>query len=526
MPCLDPDVLYAVVREVASFRNSTSLQALRNLALTCSTLRNVCFPVLFAEVHWPHANKNDEESGLLFFPDSLWPHVKHFRLAWPDHWADASPPQWGDKYYIGGDYNPRHMDKLVGALPQMKALTSFHISCPFFPPISLFAALIQSSVIELSINDTPLYVYMIPKIPLEFNLERLAIVPVAEALRVGEGPYDTKYHEPAYYVREYRKKYKNDILARLATNDMLFKVGKADALREVQVSGDLCTLDELAEHHWPNLDRLILTGHPPRLQSACELIDVLAKMPKLKDLRILFAKTRGDAGFRLIPRTPGADCSVLSQLASLALSNACILDGVLTHTTSLERLALVAIIDHPWVPIGFGRGEIDKVLLDLSASAQHLRQLRIMLEDKVNPELCHSISAHCPFLEVLEIELCGYHDGKSVFAWDEFAESLRTLPYIHSLRLCIQFPEFDEADRCEPWRVARKECAIFLAARVPTLRRVGFEYRKRTGTHRYEDSWLEYDVERKGGGGEIELFELVPTWYPFPEVWNPVSIVV
>jgi hypothetical protein len=60
---------------------------------------------------------------------------------------------------------------------------------------------------------------------------------------------------------------------------------------------------------------------------------------------------------------------------------------------------------------------------------------------------------------------------------------------------------------------------------MPTLQRVGFEYRKRTGTHRYEDGWLEWDVVRGGRDG-LQLHELTGSWYPFPEVWFPVSLPV
>lgn len=78
-------------------------------------------------------------------------------------------------------------------------------------------------------------------------------------------------------------------------------------------------------------------------------------------------------------------------------------------------------------------------------------------------------------------------------------------------------------DKFEPWRAARKECASFLASRIPTLEKIGFEYRKRTGTHRFEDSWLEFEIERKGA--VLELFELGASWYPFPEVWHSVPVI-
>lgn len=528
-PHLDPDTLFAVINEVALFRDWTTLLSFSS---TCSAIRSAWLPYIFADVRWPHASKHNDSDGLEFFPEPLWKHFRRLSLIWPDHWPDSSPPLWGDKYYVGGDYHPRHLDKLVSALSRMSALTSFYANCPFYPPSSVLNALIRCpSIREISVADTPLYVSMIPNVPADCKLETISIVPVAEALRVGEGPYEPKYHEVTYYIREYRKKYKNDILARFAATAILFRVGKASSLRRVQVSGDLCTLDELAEHDWPNLDTLILTGHAPRLHSTTtELVDVLVKMPKLTELRLLFATTKGDASFRVVPQqvsAKGNDASVFRQLKHLALSNACKLSGVFRYTAALERLAVCAIIDHPWVPIALSRSDVDGMLKDMAVESEtsKLKRLRIMVEDKVSPELCRDICMQCPVLEALEVEICGYHDGKPVFAWSEFSAAFSTLAHIRHLRICIQFPEFDETDVSEPWRSARKECAVFLASHMPTLQRVGFEYRKRTGTHRYEDGWLEWDIVRGGREG-LQLFELTGSWYPFPEVWFPVSLPV
>ncbi|KAG5638526.1 hypothetical protein H0H81_012164 [Sphagnurus paluster] len=529
MPSLDSDVSYALVKEAIALHRESDLDVILSLASTCRVIREACLAALFADVHWPHAKQHDEESGLLFFPPSLWPFFKRFQLIWPEEWPDATPPRWGDRYYIGGDYHPRHIDKLVSALPAMPSLSSFYLSCPFYPPSSILNALIQCpSLRDLSIYDTPLYISMIPKVPAAFHLERLAIVPVAEAVRVGEGPFDARYTERTYYVREYRRKYKNDSLARYAATAFLFQVGKVSHLRHVQLSADLCTLDALAAQEWPVLDTLVLTGHAPRGNT--ELIDVIAQMPRLRELRLLFAKTKSEPDFRVLldhlPTVRNNYPSVLGQLERLALSNACNFNDVFHYTTNLERLAISAIIDQPRVPIALSRADIDRILADMAVghrmAPSRLTRLRIMIEDKVNPDMCHAIAAHCPNLEALEIELCGYHDGKSIHAWEEFSDAFASLSHLEELRMCIQFPEFDEMDKYEPWRAARRQCAQFLAGKLASLRRIGFEYRKRTGTHRFEDSWLEFDVERTPGVRDVELRVLGPSWYPFPEVWIPV----
>lgn len=536
-------------------------------------------------------------------------------LLWPDHWPDSTPPLWGDRYFIGGDYNPRYLGKLADALPRMPALTKLHMSCPFYPPDFLFEALVKCpSIRSLSISDTPLYKSAIPRVPPEFHLEHLSLVPVGEAMRIGEGPYDAKYQDQAYYNREYRKRYRNDSLARYAAEALLFNFAKASALRCVQLSGDICTFYDLSRREWPNLETLILTGHAPRLYGRTELVDVVAKMPKLADLRLLFATVKNDPLFPIMTSsfynnnhstfTPidstaassssstvhttaeGTPATVLSQLRHLAVSNACQLSGAIFHYANrLERLVICAISDLPRVPVALSRVDVNTLMNNFgvlpsaaaapagggssSSNAQadgavgsasgavsevqpppyrSLKQLRIMIEDKANPELCHALCALFPELETLEVERCTYHDGKPIHEWREFVAAMMPVePTLKELRLCIQFPEFDEADRVEPWRNARRECAAYFAARMHGLQKVGFEYRRRTGTHRYEDGWLEFQVEtreegkletaerqsslnRSEGQGherirDVKLVELPSSWYRCPEVWTPEYIV-
>lgn len=73
-------------------------------------------------------------------------------------------------------------------------------------------------------------------------------------------------------------------------------------------------------------------------------------------------------------------------------------------------------------------------------------------------------------------------------------------------------------------RANRKICATYLATRLPTLQKVGLQYRIRTGDYRSEDRWLNFRVERldDDDGIAIRLHEMGQTWYPFPEVWETV----
>ncbi len=270
----------------------------------------------------------------------------------------------------------------------MGALNALHLCCPFYPPNNFLDTLTKCvSLRRLTINDTPLYLSTMPKVPANFRLEALTLVPVAEAVRMGDGPYESKFAETAYYNREYRRRYKNDILARTAVKDLLFSLGHPNSLRYVQVSCDHCNFDTLAEHEWPVLETLVLTGHAPRSPGNAELVDIIARMPQLKELRLLFAKIRTDP-FRLLPAGGGVSPrqnhpNILSQLKHLAVSNACEITGVLTYTSSLEFLAICAVADLPNVPIAMSRTDVDHLLTSIykGGSSQHLRRFRLIMED-------------------------------------------------------------------------------------------------------------------------------------------------
>ena len=71
-----------------------------------------------------------------------------------------------------------------------------------------------------------------------------------------------------------------------------------------------------------------------------------------------------------------------------------------------------------------------------------------------------------------------------------------------------------ECIRCD-----RQDCALHFASCVSTLRFIGFEYRVRTGSHRKEDRWLDYEILRLEDGN-VTLSEIAQTCYSFPEVWE------
>ncbi|KAH7922003.1 hypothetical protein BV22DRAFT_1131790 [Leucogyrophana mollusca] len=541
MPILNADILHILIAELLSNDKASGPSSLLSISSTSRAFRESCLPHLFAEVHWPHKRKHDPQAGLHFFPESIWPHIRHFRLQWPDEWTEPNRLRWGEMDREGG-YTPRNLEKFVLAISKMPKLTTLSLTCPFTPPQSIFEALSDCrSLTTLTFIDTPLDMGMSSLQP--GILRRASLTPVTQALRIGDGPTEPKFAEVTYFMRDWRRRYRSQIIIRQARElraSASFLGLHSAYLTHLELSGVLCSLPVMAALHWPALHTFVLTGHMrtshhthefgPVTQTHIQLFDVLDRMPVLRDLRLLFPETK-TREFQLLGDVDAhpPEQRVLTKLASLtsfAVSNACKLDGIFNYMTSLERLAILAIIDLPRWPIALPHAEVGRIMGDIAASGCPLRHLRIIVEDNLTPAVCYFITTNCPKLEVLEIERCGYHDGKSVSTWQEFADAISPLSALQNLRICMQFPEYDDMDGLEPWRVVREDCARFFVKELKSLRRVGFEYRKRTGTHRYQDAWLDYSVVRGGGGsGSVpELHQLGSLWYPFPAVWQPVPL--
>ncbi|KIJ15831.1 hypothetical protein PAXINDRAFT_76464 [Paxillus involutus ATCC 200175] len=545
MSILNADILHILISELPRERGNVS-STLLNLASASHHFREACLPFLFAEVRWPHKSKADKEHGLLFYPEALWPYIRsadflvsfslHFRLDWHDEWTEPGRVRYG---YMDreGIYCPYHLELAIYAITRMPKLNKVTLSTPFLPPQALYEALGQCrSLNAFTLIDTPIDQTLMQLYPAP--LRQVNLTPVGQTLRIGDGQTDPKFAEITYFMRDWRRKYRaqaNLRGLREIRSTAVFLREHAPTLTHLELSGDLCSLTALTAIDWPNLSTFVLHGHAPNAQtilsfhmgptSAVNLFDVLDKMPVLQDLRLLFPRTKSQDFVFVDPYVPPhPDISnKLACLTSFAISNACKLHGIFNYMTNLERLAILAMVDLPRWPIALSQAEVERVLADIGASNCELKHLRLIIEDKLTPAICSLISAHCPHLEVLEIERCGYHDGKSMSTCQEFLDALSPLCSLRDLRICMQFPEYDEVDDFESWRVVREECAALFARGLKTLKKVGFEYRKRTGTHRYQDAWLDYVICR-GGEGEGRLRQLPGMWYAFPEVWVPTRL--
>lgn len=87
--------MQAVVCALARVRTGENIAALAALAATNSNFRDLCLPFLFSHVRWPHPDKHDEETGLHFFPEHLWPLFRStpflfYPILTHTHFTDAS----------------------------------------------------------------------------------------------------------------------------------------------------------------------------------------------------------------------------------------------------------------------------------------------------------------------------------------------------------------------------------------------------------------------------------------------------
>lgn len=114
---------------------------------------------------------------------------------------------------------------------------------------------------------------------------------------------------------------------------------------------------------------------------------------------------------------------------------------------------------------------------------------------------------------------------------DDYGNVFATYEHLRELRVPMPFQgceelghEHAQMNNNNPacTRAFRKPCASYLASRIPSLRRVGMEYRART-VQRYEDRWLDFDIVRLHGGAH-RVVELGPSWYQFPEVWASTTL--
>lgn len=201
------------------------------------------------------------------------------------------------------------------------------------------------------------------------SLSRVNLTPVGQSLRIGDGPtYPTRIEAQYRGLREPRA-------------CGVFLRQQAPCLTHLEVSGDLCSFATLAAVQWPELHTLVLYGHVPGTQTLCpfpvtpppeaSIWDALERMPVLSDLRLLFSPWRRKL-FSLLPEDRFPDPKHLQKLASLtnfAISNACELDGILKYFPSLQKLAILAMVDLPRWPVALNDAEANRVVADVAQSS-------------------------------------------------------------------------------------------------------------------------------------------------------------
>ncbi|KAF7973616.1 hypothetical protein HWV62_14792 [Athelia sp. TMB] len=456
-------------------------------------------------------------------------------IAWPSEWADNGPgrSQWGQAcvdtsiYPHPGRfwYEPesRSIENLAAIIPDMNLLSSVTFSCPFWPPKTLLMALSSAgpNLTSVTFDETPVSVGPgsdpLPVVPMP--VQTLQYIAVFGSVRIGDGYLEPKYSVGIYFQPEWKRKHDQrlhqwDFTQTLHRN---YIMSHAPTLTRLEISGSLFSFDDLAYQEWPLLRCFILTGKIPTRKDYdlprgnTSLEGVLARMPNLEDLRLLFSQTTENA-MKLAP------CEHSDRLTTLAVSHICDLSGL--KLTSLQRLAVLAITHHPRMPIALSLGDFQKLLGALEEGGATLTRFRIMLEDALTPQTCRNIAACCPLLEDLEIELCVYPGGDCAHSKEAYAEALAPLTHLHSLRICAQFPESDAGST--PPFAERRKFAHHLAKSMPSLNSIGFEYRQRSG--RAHDLWVDYEIVRQGDSIDIE--QLATAFYPQTSIWRRCYFIV
>lgn len=356
------------------------------------------------------------------------------------------------------------MELAIHAITRMPKLIKVTLSTPFLPPQALYEALGQcQSLTSFTLIDTPIDQSLMQFYPVP--LRRVNLTPVGQTLRIGDGPTDPKFADITYFMRDWRRKYRAQANLRgfrEIRSSGVFLRQHAPTLTHLELSGDLTAFTGLATIDWPVLSTFVLHGRIPNLHINISfhvgpsprtptLFDVLHRMPVLRDFRLLFPQTKSQ-DFRFLDPYILSNPENLAKLASLesfAISNACVLQGVFNYMTNLQRLAIMALVDLPRWPIALSQPQVESVLADIGASNCPLKHLRIIIEDKLTPTICRLISTHCPQLEILEIERCGYHDGKSVASCVRPLFLPSSLPpvYFRALPLCPYFDCGDHRNR-------------------------------------------------------------------------------
>lgn len=361
----------------------------------------------------------------------------HFHFDWPQEWPDVfqNPAHNG---------NPDMFKLLDDALPRLINLSTFSFTLPFEPPFPTIGVLLQNSRTKhLRIVDTPIWGR--PSFKPPTNIERLTLVPVGEAMRMGEGPFDVKHHEMQYFSRPYRREFRTKP-AWMGGEAYLATFRAFPDLRYLQLSmqhvRDLRTLVKGLDQGWPYLETLVITGALGAVKKVGTMVDVVHKMPQLRDLRILLSNKFGQqfemSDEEIVVNSYKESPKVFAQLSTLALSNTYETEIFLRHASSVERLSISGISRHPQIPFGMTGTDMHKVLKDLEIGGGNtsLKKVRLMTEDDLTVRFFRELGRICPNLEFVEVERCGYKEGEVGFEWVNLFISI-------AKALCTKFENSD-----------------------------------------------------------------------------------
>ncbi|EJD40966.1 hypothetical protein AURDEDRAFT_115674 [Auricularia subglabra TFB-10046 SS5] len=301
------------------------------------------------------------------------------------------------------------------------------------------------------------------------------------------------------------------------------------SLEEAVLPGETTQLCTLSAAPWPSLRILALVGAYPEDAATVPLVDVLAMLPNLRSLTFGLAPRRCQAALHVWP--PGhvpSNPPALDHLVRLSLSFP--RDDDLIFALVPRDLAELALRDSPRyysrVPqrrLWPTAGDMNEVgyaapgpLLTSAGAARifatlpellHLVRLELVVQsesaqgglDPAESAMYARISAKCPSLRVLELHRYRAAEARTVPV-GAILEALRTFRSLHELRLNLDFPPFGRlAGIYEDYgkmSALLDDSAPHVAAALPWLECIAILQRD-TGNAR---RWVTWTVRQSGEG--------------------------
>ncbi|KAK6978082.1 hypothetical protein R3P38DRAFT_2809534 [Favolaschia claudopus] len=440
------------------------------LSCSCRQSRAQTLPWIFREVY------NWDSSRGRVWPESLWPYFKIVHIR--DYTVQTDLQPWTRRKL---DLSP----ETVRSLSMMPFLSKATIRLESSIPSDLLHALSQApSLLCLEVHQAR-FDGTFPSTALAFS--------TLETLLISTAGFNTMVKQ-------------DDIdPGKQAANVASLLTAVSHRLTELAISGDFISCAFTAIK-WPQIRRLAITDHPPTQPTP--VLDLVAKMPQLRDLQVVYTTglTHDPSVFPPIQlgdntrRVLSDSCPLLS---SLTLGNVLSDDLIFAQLPpTLDVLDLRAPVD-PYDPdCGFPRGayfpldqQITQAALSRMRYLSDLKELCFDLDSFVTAPFIEHIAVVLPHVEILEFDVPRYVFMSSPRRFDEqnrdpaLLVALNRFPRLQHLRIAMNFPRKYWDPEC-----SREVTAKWFLLGVRSLQTVSFASPKHLWSVGYKIAgWQEWD---------------------------------